>query len=644
MSISHLDRRRRPTPSRVALAAVVTLLGSMLAVVGVSTPAQSETAISPSEPPATAGGPPVVRSDTVDLSVDQVAQTYYRSSSSGTFAPQGRLAVLVGLTACRGDNPAGTNLSPRTTVTVTDPDGNLVLSEVSPVRNVASGAPASPQPQPANANFRGDLADTPDQHGMKTQLDLAGKPGGVYTVTTTHRNMVKTGLFGSAAACTVGSPGPTGTTSVAGEVVETTQFEYRPWQVNFKDALGKGKVHANIVPREFTFSIGSRSAPVYQGTPQSQSFYSFGGHFLLPSDPAACAELITNCLPNGAVACEPSTGCVPRIMVINQPYRNGRTGMIGFFDLATKAFIAAASVDNSTQVLFSLGTTNDALYADLLQRLGSTLGADLMSILATRVELDNGQNQLSLSLLNGLQIDPSSGGQGIRLYTPGTVQAGVILDIYSSLRPTGGTCVNNAASSSDGPTRYTRNEDNGYTVNKTDLLPEVPRVGPLGAIVGGPVYNIQGKFKPDALVNTASAVIGVDTAADEPNGYPVWISPFISGVNTGAPKTMDFLGTATWSASETPIQIPVVAPDGCLVVDFMLGTGVAIYDNPLPVGLHSLIDLVGQPNPQLEALQATVDTTVQQVLDTVTTNPVVESLLGNLVGSLPLSDLPVPVG
>jgi hypothetical protein len=133
-------------------------------------------------------------------------------------------------------------------------------------------------------------------------------------------------------------------------------------------------------------------------------------------------------------------------------------------------------------------------------------------------------------------------------------------------------------------------------------------------------------------------VIGVDTAADEPNGYPVWISPFISGVHTGAPKTMDFLGTATWSANETPVLA------GCLVVDFMLGTGVAIYDNPLPIGLHSLIDPIGTPSPQLEALQETVDTTVQQVLDTVTTNPVVESLLGTLVGSLPLSDLPVPVG
>ena len=96
-------------------------------------------------------------------------------------------------------------------------------------------------------------------------------------------------------------------------------------------------------------------------------------------------------------------------------------------------------------------------------------------------------------------------------------------------------------------------------------------------------------------------MIGVDTAADEPNGYPVWISPFISGVRTGAPKTMDFLGTATWSASESPILA------GCLVIDFMLGTGVAIYDNPLPVGLGSLIDVVGTPSPQLEALQTSVD-------------------------------------
>ena len=127
-------------------------------------------------------------------------------------------------------------------------------------------------------------------------------------------------------------------------------------------------------------------------------------------------------------------------------------------------------------------------------------------------------------------------------------------------------------------------------------------------------------------------MIGVDTAADEPNGYPVWISPFISGVRTGAPKTMDFLGTATWSASETPILA------GCLVVDFMLGTGVAIYDNPLPVGLGSLIDVVGTPSPQLEALQDVGrHGRLSGSSTTVTSNPIVDSLLGGLLALLPLS-------
>ena len=339
--------------------------------------------------------------------------------------------------------------------------------------------------------------------------------------------------------------------------------------------------------------------------------------------------------------CDPAAGCVPRLMVINQRLQGTPNGMIGFFDFDTKAFIAAAEVDGTSRVLFSLGTTNDALYHSLLENLATKLGAqgiDLMAILGTEVSVANANDRLSLSLLNGLQIDPSGGDKGIRIFTPGTVQAGVILDIYSSLRLGGTSCVDNSASSTDGPTRYTRNEDNGYVVNKTDLLPEVPGVGPLEAIVGGPVYSIRGKFtgSGNPVANVSSAVVGLDTAADEPNGYPVWISPFVSGVRTGAPKTMDFLGTATWSASEAPV--PVLG--GCLVVDFMLGTGVAVYDNPLPVGLGSLIDVVGKPSPQLEALQESVDTAVQDVLDLVTTNPTVEALLGDLVGSLPLSDLP----
>ena len=154
----------------------------------------------------------------------------------------------------------------------------------------------------------------------------------------------------------------------------------------------------------------------------------------------------------------------------------------------------------------------------------------------------------------------------------------------------------NTGSSADGTRRYTPNEDAGYTVRTSDLLPSVPAVGPLGAIVGGPVFSIEGDFvgATAPLVNTASAVIGVDTAADEPHGYPIWIEPFVSSpTHVASPKRMDYLGTATWSASETPV-IPGL---GCISVNFMLGTGVAIFDNPVRVGFDELVDVATRPNP-----------------------------------------------
>ncbi len=602
MSISITRRHARRTPSRVALIAVVTLLASLLAVLG-SSSATADTTFTPSEPGATASDPRVVRDASVIVGTDQGARSYRRANAGATSLFTARTAgevqlgaflaglgpiLALGNTACLGA------LTPKDVITVTGPgaDPTVVSATTSPIRNLSDNTPlklepANPQPAPSNVTYQGDVTDGDAYHGVKATVDLSGRPAGTYTVTTQTYNMVKTGT----AACVIGTPTAAGNAFTPGPVTTTSTFEYRPWQANFKDALGNGKVHANIVPREFKYSLGSQSSPIYQGSPQNQTFFSYGGHFLLPSDPTACAELITNCLPNGAVECEPNTGCVPRIMVINQPDRGARDGIIGFFDLATKAFIATAQLNGTQRVLFSLGTDNDAAYHALLQGLADQLGAsgtDLMAILGTKVVVANDQNQLSLSLLNGLQIDPTGpDGKGIRIYTPGTVQAGVILNIHGTLRTGGTSCVANAASSADGPTRYTRNEPNGYTVNKTDLLPEVPSVGPLAAIVGGPVYSIRGKFTGGGTGATVStAVIGVDTAADEPNGYPVWISPFISGIRTGAPKTMDFLGTATWSASEAPV--PVLG--GCLVLDFMVGTGVAIYDNPLAVGLHSLID------------------------------------------------------
>ena len=133
--------------------------------------------------------------------------------------------------------------------------------------------------------------------------------------------------------------------------------------------------------------------------------------------------------------------------------------------------------------------------------------------------------------------------------------------------------------------------------------------------------------------NTASALVGVDTATDEPNGYPVWISPFLSGgIHVATPKTMDFVGTATWSASESSLGTA-----GCLVVDLMAGTGVAVFNNPLPVGLGTLIDLVGEPNPAALQLSEAVDTALTDVIGAVASTPLIDSVLGTLLDALSLT-------
>jgi hypothetical protein len=636
---------RRPSSGHrpTALATAFLLVAASLAALGLSGPASAATTFTPSEPGATASDPRVVRDASVVVGVDQGARSYRRASTSSSSlftarnaadVTNGALAVSLGLgilnTACLGA------LTPKDEITVTGPgaDPTVVSSSTSPIRDLADNSapklePKSPQPAASAITYQGDVTDADAYHGVKATVNLTGKPAGTYTVETKTYNMVKTGL----SACVVGTPTPAGNGFNPGPVTSTTTFEYRPWQVNFRDVLGKGAVSANITPREFTFSIGTKRSPIFQGTSHTQSFYSLGGSFLLPSDPEACAELITNCLPSGAVECDPAAGCVPRIMVINQ---RGATGMIGFFDLQTKAFVAGAQIDGTKRLLMSLGTDLDTYYRDTLQQLSdgaAAQGLDLMALLSTEVIARNGSQQLSLSLLNGLQIDPSDAHGGVHLSSSATVQAGVLLDVYSKIDPT--SCVANSASNTSATDRYQRNLSHGYTVTKTDLLPEVPPVGPLAAIVGGPVYHIQGTFQDGALANIASAVIGVDTATDEPNGYPVWIEPFISSpTHVGTPRTMDFVGTATWSASESPILT------SCLVVDFMLGTGVAVFNNPLPVGLGTLIDAIGQPSPAAQKLSDAVNTAITTVVDLVGSAPVIDSVLGTLLDGLELPSLP----
>jgi hypothetical protein len=422
-------------------------------------------------------------------------------------------------------------------------------------------------------------------------------------------------------------------------VLDTKTIEYRPWQVRFMDVFGGGAVNMNLVPDEFQQQVGSANGAVWNGT-DKMSFYAVPGEdfIALPPDPNACGADPTTCLPSTAVECDPADGCEPRIVIIQHTFST--ESLYGFFDLDTGAFVALANIRGNQRLLLSLGREQDGAYRELLKQLAAAAaeqGVDLATLLATTVRVRTGTDEVTLSLLNGLQISPAPGKPaGVQIVSDFTAQAGLILDIYANLDLTGPRCLPNTGDSSPttpAPDRYAAQRDVGYTVQRSDLLPDVPRVGPVGALVGGPIYHITGDFvgSGSALVNTAAAVIGVDTAADEPNGYPVWIEPFVSTpTHVTAPRTMDFIGTATWSASETPVS----ATAGCLTVDFLLGAGVALYNNPLPVGFGTL-PVWDPTSPEVAALIDQIDATIQAAVDGITSDPTVADVLAQITGALP---------
>lgn len=629
---AHFAPKPRTQKGKVG-AAFLTLC---LVVTGVAVTADAATTRTPTGP--------VVRDDTMTIDVTPGGLAWGRTLSTSNFTYTAPFS-----SSCKGDNPAGTNLSPRSRVVVTGPDGSVVHDALSPVRDTSLGGAIAGypilavQPAPANGNWRGGVppsTSAPQGKGWQTTLNLAGKPAGNYTITTTTQNMVKPSAL---LPCTIGTPvsnGSGGFTNAftAGPVVETETFEYRPWAFRFDDLFGGGKVSMNIDPAEFQQVIGNQTGPITDGT-DHMSFYAVpDGDFVpLPSDPTACAGDPSSCVPSTATECDPGAGCEPRIAVVSYEASPAQQ-LYGFFDLETGAFISFNRLGGNQRLMMSLGRDQDALYKDLLAQLASAAaqqGINLPSLLATKVRVRTGSDEISLSLLQGLQIAPARGKPaGVQIVSDFTVQAGLILDIYANLDlskpclPTKG----DSDPSTPAPDRYTAGRDVGYTVQKSDLLPDVPRIGAVGALVGGPIYHITGDFVGGGtpLLNTASAVIGVDTAADEPNGLPVWIQPFVSTPShVTNPRTMDFLGTATWSASETPI-----GTSGCTTVDFMLGAGVALYNNPLPIGFGTL-PIWDPQAPEVAALIDQIDAAIAAALGSVTSDPTVAALLEQITGSIP---------
>lgn len=657
-------RYSRSSRLRLGPRKVVSVVAGVALVAGLSGGlAKSATTVSPLQP----GN--FTRENTVNITTNPVAVQFNRNANTAT---ANFVRVSPFSAQCVGDDPNGTNNSPRTTIEVIGPGTiGVVHTAVSPVlrRDIAGalgGFPVlNPQPAPNATNYRGGahgstVSGAPSSGNTTrpwtTTANLEGKPGGIYTVRTTTQNMIRTGPSGTPGPCQIGSAvfsGGAWTNQFnLGPIVETSTFEYRPWQHVFTDVMGNGRVQINTTPKEFQAVISTTPPQTSQiWGPSNMSTFSLRSDtgadptsLMLPSDPEACAADPTSCLPPNVEPCDPTTGCIVRFIVLTQ--RGPANRVIGVFDTATKAFIATVGVNGYSRVMFSLGTQADAAYHGVLTRLrdqASAQGIDLMTLLTTKVRLSTGSQEFVLSLLNGLQINPASVPAGVQIVSEFTAQAGLILNIYAGLTAPCTTQAGDSNPATPAPDRYTPTSDAGYTVERSDLLPDVPRVGAVGALVGGPIYHIEGDFvtSGSTILNTSTAVIGVDTAAGEPNGYPVWVEPFLSSpANVTAARTMDFIGTATWSASETNLGAL-----GCLSVNFMLGAGVALYNNPLDIGFGD-IPIWDPASPAVADLMAQINAAVQGAVDEVTTNPTVADLLEQITdavlgGGLPTDDLPL---
>jgi hypothetical protein len=676
MSKHRLRRSPTLTPRKRRLGALLSTL-ALVATGATLVPASATTTVTPNE----AGTPPLVRESNISVNVDRGALYYWKGAQGLTAgaattalnnavyqpAPLGNLLVAGSLNnlagqagTCLGNNPAGTNLSPRTTVQVSGP-GGVVATVTSPARAVggsllapADGNPLSPQPAPGNSNYLGDFPSGGPAPGFSVPVDLSGKPAGVYTVTTTTSNVTQasrtTLLTGGLVVqtpgpCVIGVPDASGKGVVPGPVTTTTTFEYRPWQQHFSDVLGHGGVNFNLTPKEYQANAdGSRTA-VYTEDGRLRA-YASPDSILLPPNPSACAEDPASCLPSAVVECTGQAGCNPRIVVINRPGSGAGTDVVqGIFDLDTRAFIALVRADGKGRILLSLGTQLDALYGQVLAKaveVGAQSGIDVMRILTTEVKLTGGGSAISLSLLDGLQVNPADlpGGvtitsgitkidtselaDGIKNLAPGlapTVQAGVIINVAVGTT-TGGTC------------------EPLYRVRGTDLVPDVPKPGVLGALVGGPVRNVSATFPTGSgYAPITTAILGVDSASGEPNGLPIWVEPIVSGVNAAATRNIDFIGTL---AGDTVLDTNVDVLGTCLRLGGFIGAGVAVINNPLPVGLKDVFDPLTTPNPAVAPLVDAVSDAVDSAVNSVATNATVASLLSSLLAQVPLDGVSLP--
>ena len=569
-------RSRKRRRLGVALA-VVALTSTLVGGIG-----SAATTVSPSEQD---GATTVVREEHVTLDVGTQANMFARSTTGFTTASGGTANAaysqmnpsnnsILNFLPCTGTN------SPWSEVTVLDPNGDPVFHAESPeVGGVFSLG---------LQKWRGSP--------WSTEMDLTGAEAGVYTVQTRIHNKVRsTHNFSTSNVfylpCTTGTPtqmtafalgNPPNFRYTAGPVLETTTFEYRPWQQRFEDVFGGGSVSFNLTPEEFTFEVDGNQGPLVKGADGAAAIQTFGlpsgALFTPPADPQDCATDPASCLPSVAMPCN-IANCDPRIVFIAWASGNGGEpgdNLFGFFDLDTRAFVAYARTNGVQRVLLSGGTVIDGLlgttYAGLVQA-AAAAGIDLPALLAQPVTIRFANmeitHEITVSLLEGLQIVT----RPTDIRPPGATElaAGLIIHIGTWL----------GVPDLGGYSGY------GYTVQEAGVLPAIPSGLPAPAnllLTGGKLRHVVGLMPEDGGLHIVP--IGVSTQpstglllplpADIPlslAGFPATVAP-ITGLPAATDSGVEFLGDDMVIAQFELCLGPLV---GCFGGGTLIGTGLALF-------------------------------------------------------------------
>lgn len=476
--------------------------------------------------------------------------------------------------------------------------------------------------------------------------DTTGADPGLYRIVSTANDRAKIGT-GTNSTCTPDT----------NTVLSDFTVEYRPWQhQNFNDLLGHGKVRMNTNPREFQFTVDGSTSAVIAATPAEMKYYAAPtGLPTLPADPTVCATEPATCLPGNVTVCEPSDGCVPRLVLIN---RKGTDRLEGLFDLDTGAFVASATTGGKYRLLVSAGTELDAYLSDLIAESaanGSTItGLNLAALLNTNVKIDalaqSGVMQTyEIGILKGLQVTKTlstpEGFNSINIDAPYTINAGftthtVAAHTYPATAPDPSeNVVTKSLLVPNVPTLFSSSLG---SLGSIDVVAPVPVPAPVSTITGpvllvggGPLVNIRSTYPNGTGKHTAGASStgpSLDTAGGAPKrGLPAWVPGFDKA--TLADKgPMDFVGHAAIF-----LELPEINLLGTILDlgSILIGQGVTVYgESPLPA-LGTLPLLWDTDNPAAAQLNEVTSGLALDLLANPAVGQVLTAALSLLGGGTP---------